>query len=251
MGHPKYKLGCIPDIRNHADEVVSLVKPRIFPPKVDLRLKMPAVYDQGQLGSCTANAAAAVYEYELVKQGLLDWKPSRLMLYYLERELENSISSDSGAMMSDGIKALITTGVCDERIWPYHIAQFRVKPNATAYAQAKNPHHHALKARRLAMTLQDIKASLIGGNPPCLGFAVYSSFYDIGSDGKMPLPQPGENLEGGHEVVVAGYDDTIRAGIIRNSWGPDWGDKGYFYMPYSYMIDQMYAFDYWNISKIA
>lgn len=251
MSHPKYKLGCIRSIVHSSEELVSLPKPSIFPPKISLRDKMPPVYDQGQLGSCTSNAAAGAYEYELMKQGLTDWRPSRLMLYWLERQRENTINSDSGAQMADGILALTQTGICDEKTWPYDISKFTVRPDLEAYAQAKKPHHHALAWRRLAKTVQDIKTSLVNKNPVLIGFSVYESFYDIGHSGMMPLPQPNEALEGGHETLIIGYDDATRTLEVRNSWSADWGDQGHFWMPYSYAIDPQDSYDLLNISKIA
>lgn len=247
----QYKLGCIPDVPDHRDlKFLSVTTPVVFPPFIDLSDHMPAVYDQGQLGSCTANAIGAAFEYELMKQGLKDWMPSRLMIYYLERVLEGTINSDAGAQIRDGIKAISTTGVCQERLWPYIISQFESKPPAVCYSNAQKLHHHALKYRRVNNIMQDIKTSLFNKNPVVIGFVVYQSFYDIGSDGMMPLPQPFERAEGGHAVLAVGYDDNLNRLKIRNSWGRDWGDKGHFYMPYSYVQNPDYAFDFWNISKV-
>ena len=83
---------------------------------VDLRSTCPAVYDQDKLGSCTANAIAAAYEYDQIKQNEKDvFIPSRLFIYYNERKMEGSIDTDSGAEIRDGIKSINVDGVCSSQ----------------------------------------------------------------------------------------------------------------------------------------
>jgi C1A family cysteine protease len=97
-----------------------------LPISVDLRGKMPPVYDQGALGSCTGNALACAFEYD--DKNI--FQPSRLFIYYNERNIEGTVSSDSGALISDGIKSLETYGVCPETLGPYDISKFADKPHA-------------------------------------------------------------------------------------------------------------------------
>src|SRR5438105_15827754 len=104
---------------------------------VDFREACPPVYDQGALGSCTANAIAGALEFDQMKQELADvFEPSRLFIYYNERVMEGTVDEDSGAMLRDGIKTVAKQGAPHEPLWPYVISKFRSKPSAKAYADA-------------------------------------------------------------------------------------------------------------------
>src|SRR5919202_1725560 len=120
---PVQRFGWVPDLPDARDFLYSAPEEVLtaLPKKVDLRKSMPKVYDQGQLGSCTANAIAAAFEFDLLKQGFTDFVPSRLFVYYNERVIEGTVSCDSGAMIRDGIKSVAEQGVCDEASWPYDI----------------------------------------------------------------------------------------------------------------------------------
>jgi C1A family cysteine protease len=218
-----------------------------LPKKVDLRPKMPAVYDQGQLGSCTANAIGAAFEFDQVKEGLKDFVPSRLFIYYNERAMEGTIGTDSGAMIRDGMKSVAKVGVCPETIWPYDIPRFTEKPPKKAYDEAGK--HQAVVYRRVLANLHQMQGCLAAGYPFVFGFSVYESFMSpqVARTGEVPLPPRGEQLIGGHAVVAVGYDDAIQRFIVRNSWGQGWGIKGYCTMPYGYLTDPQLARDFWAI----
>ena len=219
--------------------------PRSLPVKVDLRPKMPPVYDQGNLGSCTANALCGAFGYAVPK-----FMGSRLFLYYNERMLEGTVSQDAGAYLSDGIKCLETYGLCPESEWPYNIGRFTVKPSPKCYKDALL--ERVAKAGNIRNTLADMKHSLSLGLPFVVGFEVYESFEsdEVAKTGIVPMPKPTEQLLGGHAVLVCGYDDGKSMFIVRNSWGTSWGDKGYFYMPYAYLVNSNYTSDLWNITAI-
>src|SRR5689334_14620089 len=123
------KYGWIPDLPDHNDHFYSapLHILKALPPLVDLRPHCPPVYDQGDLGSCTANAIAGAIEFDQIKQQLSEATPSRLFIYYNERVIEHSVSTDSGAMIKDGVKSVAKQGVCAETEWPYIIDQFTLK----------------------------------------------------------------------------------------------------------------------------
>ena len=114
------RFGWIPDRPDHRDFRYAAPGPllKALPRKVDLRKGCPAVYDQGQLGSCTANAIAAGIEFDRLKQDLRDFTPSRLFIYYNERAMEGSVESDAGASIRDGIKSVSKQGDCPESEWP-------------------------------------------------------------------------------------------------------------------------------------
>ncbi|WP_082973476.1 C1 family peptidase [Mycobacterium sp. E2327] len=229
----------LPDARD------MLYMPRLkgtLPPAYDLRPSMPPVYDQGQLGSCTGNAIAAAMEYERDRQGLPDFVPSRLFIYYNERALEGTVSSDSGAMIRDGIKVVNREGVCPETLWPYDIGVFTVKPPKRCYVAAAKDKAVQYEA---IQTLGQLKDAIASNLAVVFGFTVYQSFesQSVAQTGVMPMPKPGEATVGGHAVLAVGYSDPKGHLIVRNSWGPGWGDQGYFYMPYQYLTGSKNASD--------
>jgi C1A family cysteine protease len=233
-----------------------------LPPEADLRPQMPPVYDQGQLGSCTGNAIAGAMEYERDRQGLPDFVPSRLFVYYNERALEGTVSSDSGAVIRDGIKVVNTEGVCPETLWPYNIGMFAVKPPHRCYVAATKDKAVRYEA---VLTLGDLKDAIASNLSVVFGFTVYESFESqaVARTGVMPLPKKGESVVGGHAVLAVGYSDAKRHVIVRNSWGPTWGDQGYFYMPYQYLTGSKassdsspvshanLASDFWAIQAVS
>jgi C1A family cysteine protease len=208
------------------------------------------VYDQGQLGSCTGNAIAAAYEFDVKKQGKKDFLPSRLFIYYNERLMENTIQSDAGAEIRDGIKSIAQYGVCPESYWPYDIRKFANKPPKTAYKSALL--HQAVTYRRVSQTVADLKACLASGIPVVIGFSVYESFEsdEVARTGVLNMPAPGEQLLGGHAVLVVGYDDATGRWLVRNSWGSGWAQAGYFTMPYAYLTDSDLAADFWAVQTV-
>jgi len=218
---------------------------------VDLRSTCPAVYNQDKLGSCTANAIAAAYEYDEIKQNEKDvFIPSRLFIYYNERKIEGSVDTDSGAEIRDGIKSISVDGVCTEDMWKYDITKFTECPTQECYDEAKN--HKSIEYKRVVQSLEQLKQCLIEGFPFVFGFNVYSSFEtkEVAETGDMPMPKEGEELLGGHAVCAVGFDDNRRVFIVRNSWGDIWGDKGYFYMPYAFITNTSLCSDFWTVRKV-
>jgi C1A family cysteine protease len=238
------------DHPDHRDFLYSKVAkkeaPKILPPKVDLRPFCPPVEDQGNLGSCTANALVGAMEFLELKMGRPHVDLSRLFVYYNERVLEHSINYDAGAQIRDGIKTLAAQGVCHEEIWPYNTFKFNRKPPAACYKQGSE--HQILKYYR-ATSLKLIRQSLAAGYPVVFGFTVYESFETekVAKTGIMSMPKENEEAVGGHAVLAVGYDDISSKVIVRNSWGPKWGKQGYFFMPYAYISNPYLADDFWCI----
>lgn len=238
------------DKLDRRDNLFRVAKPVALPPKFSLidSPHMPPVYDQGDLGSCTANAIGCSVDFSLHAQGKAFISPSRLFIYYNERVLENTTDSDSGAEIRDGIKAVNWLGVCPEKLWPYDVKAFTTKPPAEAFTSAllckalkyqKIPQSHATLANALA----------INQRPISFGVVVYDSFEDdaVAVSGNVPLPGHGENQIGGHAIDLVGYDDSRGVYEFRNSWGPDWGIKGYGTLPYAYVHDPQLSSDFWQI----
>ena len=237
----------MPDHRDLQYEVTE-VAAGALPTVVDMRSKCPPVYDQGQLGSCTANSIGGAYAFECLKQALKLEMPARLFIYYNERSLEGTISQDAGAVIRDGLKVVNTLGVPAESLCPYDIAKFTHKPSAAAFkAGLKN-----LVSQYLALdntNLVALKTCLAAGFPFVFGFTVYSSFESeaVAASGIVPMPSKKEAVLGGHAVMCVGYDDTKQVFIVRNSWGSGWGQAGYFTIPYAYLTNKNLASDFWTM----
>jgi len=242
--------GWAPDVPDQRDYLLSAVLrvPAKLPPKVDLRPLCSKIEDQGQLGSCTANALAGALEFLERKDKVSFEDFSRLFIYYDERAVEHTIQSDSGAMIRDGIKTLAKQGVCSEKKWPYIISKFRVKPTPACYKDAAK---HKITSYRRITTLDEMRACLAEGFPFVFGFTVYESFESqaVAKTGVVNMPKKDEQAMGGHAVVAVGYDDAKKIFIVRNSWGEDWGMKGYFTMPYKYVADRNLSDDFWTIRR--
>ena len=222
-----------------------------LPPKVDLRPQCPEVYDQGKLGSCSANAIGAALEFDQMRQKETASTPSRLFIYYNERVMEGTVDSDSGAQIRDGVKSVNQQGAPPETGWQYDIAKFRDKPPKNAYDEAAK--HPSTLYQRLTQTLDQLKGCLASGFPFVFGFVVYESFEskEVASTGEGQLPTAGEKQMGGHAVLAVGYDEDQQRFIVRNSWGPKWGMQGYFTLPYPYVLQATLSSDFWTIRSVA
>ena len=253
INNKKIVLGWKPDLADYRDHKFKAVLNKTLPSKVDLRLQCPIIYDQNELGSCTANALAGAFQFEQLKQikkRSQSFIPSRLFIYYNERVLEGTVNSDAGATLRDGIKTLNAQGVCPETLWKYKIGKFAQKPSATCYASAlKNQLQEYLS---VTPSIPQIKQCLADGYPAVFGFSVYSSFMtdQVAQTGIMPMPQDGDQLEGGHAVMAVGYDNSKSALLVRNSWGKSWGLNGYFWMPYDYTTLAQLTSDFWTIRLV-
>jgi C1A family cysteine protease len=260
MAYQIKRLGWLPDLPDHRD--FSYAAPtavlKKLPAKFDLRSKCPkTVYDQGQLGSCTANAIAGAVEFDQIKQGQKPATPSRLFIYYNERAMEHSIQVDSGAQIRDGIKSVAKQGACPETLWPYDdtpppdedspcpSCKFAQKPPPKCYTEALK--HQILVYRRVPQVLNTLKGCLASGYPFVFGFTCYTNLPFKTKTGDIPMPGAQDHVIGGHAVLAVGYDDAQRKLFIRNSWSKSWGKGGYGSLPYAYVLDGGLADDFWTI----
>lgn len=245
--------GWLPDLPDGRDLLYAAPVEIVakLPKRVDMRKRCPGVYDQKELGSCTANAIGAALEFDQIKQKEAAFTPSRLFIYYNERAMEGTVDSDSGAAIRDGIKTVVKQGACKETpTWPYNIRKFDAKPPKAAYVEGKK--HQAIRYLRLTQALAQLKGCLASGFPFVFGFAVYESFEStrVARTGHAPIPKANEALLGGHAVMAVGYDEAKQWFIVRNSWGTGWGMKGYFTLPYPYLLQPSLSSDFWTIRRV-
>lgn len=218
-------------------------------PSVDLRNFCTPIEDQGNLGSCTGQAVAGAIELLNKKSGK-QTDVSRLFIYYYERLLLGTVNYDSGAYIRDGIKSTNKYGAPLEKFWPYYINQFRTPPSQPAITDAAR---RKVSLYERAIDFNACKNALANGYPVIIGFLVYSSFVgrNVTKTGIMPYPNVArERLLGGHAVLLVGYNDARNHFIVRNSWGVNWGDRGYFYMPYQVIQNTRMSDDFWVIKEV-
>jgi C1A family cysteine protease len=247
-----------PDIRDFKFErmvTLKTLRTATLPAHVYLRRFCSQITDQGQLGSCTANALTNLLEYNECANGRggKQFKDlSRLFVYYNERTLEGTAGQDAGAELRDGIKSLATYGVCPETEWPYVENKFAMPPTAQCYGDAIPYKIHSYYTLN---TLTDMRVSLANGHPFVFGFTVYESFESdaVANTGIVQMPQAREQVLGGHAVMAMGYNDAQQRFLVKNSWGKDWGLKGelggYFTLPYGYFTDPNLSSDFWTVVK--
>jgi C1A family cysteine protease len=248
------RYGWVRDLPDHRDFLFTAptMVQAALPAKADLRRHFPPPYDQGQLGSCTANAIAGVLHFDELKEKMPHpFAPSRLFIYYNERVIEGTVDSDSGAQLRDGVKAVSKLGACPEPEWPYDIVKFTDRPPANVFKDARKD--VARNYLRIPQVLSQMKGCLAAGYPFVFGFTVYESFESaaVAKSGMVPMPKGSEKVLGGHAVCAAGYDDSKQVFIVRNSWGRKWGKRGYCFMPYAYLTDAQLASDFWTLRQIT
>jgi C1A family cysteine protease len=244
------RYGWLPDLPDVRDHLSPLAAAHVALPEiVDMRPEMPPVYDQGELGSCTGNACAAVLEYTRRAEGLPDFIPSRLMLYYGARVLEGTTAHDAGAQIRDVIKSAAKWGACPEPEWPYDIDRFADKPTPQAYADALKD--RAIGYRRVPQDLDHIRSVLADGDPIIFGATLYEPFESPQVARTGIVPMPSGSVVGGHAIVIVGYDHPHRHFIVRNSWGASWGLSGYCLFPYDYLLNDHLADDFWRINLVT
>lgn len=232
-----------PDGRDYR---LSALRIGTLPPSVDLEERCPPVEDQGHIGSCTANAGTSAVEFITKPYVPL----SRLFLYFATRVwIENDLpTDDNGAFIRDVMKALATYGVCKESLMPYDLTKWTFAPSEEAKAEALD---RQIVEYRRCDSLDSIKFCLSEGFPAEGGFDVPESFMgeEAARTGIVKELAPGERFAGGHAVLFVGYDDATQMLKFQNSWGKAWGQRGFGFLPYSYVLSGN-ATDFWTIRMV-
>lgn len=272
----------LPDLRDFTDaepEIAKMAKKlglptgekhMALPATVDLKTWCSPVENQMSLGSCTAHAAVGIVEYFQRRAFGKHIEGSRLFVYKATRNLMQ-VTGDTGAWLRNTMGALRLCGVADEKYWPYtdDIPAFDKEPPSFVYAVADNYEalryfcHDPLGANLAGSTvLAKVKKYLAAGIPSMFGFWGFPSFSSCDLKGGIPYPCPGEHAQWGHAIVAVGYDDgkkikntkcnktTTGALLIRNSWGTTWGDQGYGWLPYDYVVNKL-ALDFWSLLRMG
>jgi C1A family cysteine protease len=239
-----------PDERDHFFSVPK--GRRALPGLVDLRSEAPPVYNQHSLNSCSANAIAAAIRFDHRRggdPGALN--PSRLFIYFNERSIEDLVAQNVPVSLRDGYKTLARVGVCAEDDWPYRVGHFARRPPRSCYHRAVV--HRAIAYKRVRQDLRHIRHCLAEGYPFTVGISVYESFQSdaVKRTGIVPMPRRGERMLGGHAVLVVGYDDSRKHVIVQNSWGARWGDRGFFFLPYAFLLNPDHAWDLWTVRRMS
>ncbi len=269
-------MGWIPDVPSVLDYTTghSAVQPMLAktalpsipaaPVRVDLRQYFPPVWDQHELGACTAHAAAALVGYFEKKAMGRTTDVSRMFIYKATRDLTGA-TGDTGAYLRTTMEALAIFGAPPENYWPYDGSpaasnkRLDAEPSAFCYAFARNfasTTYFRLDPANATpeQVLGSIKAHLAAGFPSMFGFPAYDEYMNAGPDGKVAFPTATSQLNGGHANVAVGYDDQLTIGadtgavLVRNSWGTGWGMQGYAWLSYKY-VTQGLAVDWWSVVK--
>ena len=232
----------------------NTVDTKILPNSVDLRRGnlLPPAFDQLSLGSCASNATSNALRFLLKRDKKREFIPSRLFIYYFSRLLQNTINEDSGCSIRECMKAIATYGCCSENLWPYKINDFTKIPPEQC-KKAGLTHTKNFKYMSVNQNLKSIKNALAQGFPIIFGISIYESFdtENVLKSGKVPLPNISvENSLGGHAILLVAYDDVTRIFTFLNSWGVGTldnpiGDKGFFTIPYDYVLNPNLASDFW------
>ena len=207
----------------------------------DVQMISSPILDQGNLGSCVSNASYALFYIRSIGKISL----SRLQLYMTSRAIDgSSLTEDTGSTIRGCMKAVSKYGLTNEKIWSYDILNFDKLAPSDAFTNLYKLTNFIYTF--IKQDLKSIKEVLASGKPILIGITIYSSFESNNAINYGIIPMPNttkEELLGGHAILLIGYDDKTKVFKFQNSWSTLWGDKGYGYIPYDYILNNNLAFD--------
>ena len=241
--------GWIPDLPDLRDRYYEIEPSALvtLPSEIDLREDCSPIENQGDLLTCTPIAITGALEYLEKKTGARFVHLSRLFIYYSARSLSTNQPTDTGVAIRDAVKAVAKYGVCSEEAWSYDEKKVDVRPLPSCYEHAAA--NKVTSYRRLKRKLDDMRTCLAERYPFVAGFTMYTSFLSPGVErtGVIPMPGSDDVSQGGHAVLAVGYNDANKQFLVRNSQGKNWGDRGYGFLPYEYLLDADLSEDFWTI----
>ena len=248
---PKSKFtGHIPDIPDDRDHRIPLVMCD-FRTGTNLRRYCPPIYNQGELGCCVGFATTLLHSFVQIKELKANpFRPSELYVYYHARLKEGTVDQDAGCQIRDAVKSMAGYGVCPEYMHSYldYQKKFKIHPDNTSLIEGSK--HRINKYINLHQTEGEILTILGLGFPIACAIQLYDSFESdkVASNGLVSLPTASEGCVGGHAVNIVGNIPEKRLFIMRNHWDTDWGDQGYFYLPYDYILNPNLTSDFWCVT---
>lgn len=204
----------------------------------DLRKYFSVIKDQGEQGACASFSLVSVFEYFLSNEISKTEDLSEAFVYYNARERAGDTNSDSGATLQNIIKTMTDNGVCVEELCPYNEKEYSQKPTEEAYSDGAK--RKVISALNVPTDVNTIKSAINEGYPVVASFRVFDSLAKS-TAGFVSMPTEKErssDKEDYHAMVICGYSDKQGYFIVRNSWGKDFGDNGYCYIPYAYIRDK-------------
>lgn len=225
-------------------KIKAAVKPAKFIQKMELQ------FDQGPANSCVGNGVSSLIWALHILTGLSKFTASRLFIYYNARKMIGEQNQDNGCVIRDAIKSINTEGACSEGTWAYDLKKLRTAPDSKSYVEGEK--HQSIRYEKINRNIEDMKTCLFEGYPFVLGFRVPKSFSspETRKTGIIKTPTATEPLNSGHCMVAIGWDDSLKALICQNSYGPNWGDKGKAYLSYAAINNPKWSGDFWTIREI-
>lgn len=244
--------GCLIESTPSAAPAIQFASSGGLPERVDLRAMCSPVENQGNVGSCTANAAVGALEYHMRVARMPEVDLSRLYVYYNARRLSRKESEDCGAFISHVMASVMAFGACPERMWPYVEAMWPTEPGAPCYEAGGN-----LTGVSYARVARDsgMKVALVNGLPVVFGISLPGDMLhrEGWETGRIRRPQGAfpPSPHSGHAMLIVGYDDSLQSWLVRNSWGTDYGEGGYVWIDYEVMRAYSHPHEFWTIGAIS
>jgi C1A family cysteine protease len=241
--------GCLFETSRKAAAPTLTVQRGAAPDRIDLRQYCSPVEDQGQTNSCTANACAGALEYHQRRMGGAFTDISRLYVYYNARKMADTQGQDTGSFIHHVMASVLAHGACEEAVWPFDLSLVLQPPPREAYQNATS--HEAVQYARAPLGQPALQA-LAAGLPVVFGTFIPSRFFDEAAKTGM-MPSPDGSMEppaGGHAMLLVGYDLPSRTWLVRNSWGSNWADGGYFRVPFATLEAYSIPDQFWTIGAI-
>lgn len=250
-----YKSSWIPDKVDDRDFMYSSNSELFVPIEVSkivsLKKWCSPVETQKHHGSCVGNAATNAIELNRIRDGLEHVDFSRMFVYYNSRIFHSAVLKDEGTQIRYALSSINGIGVCRTYLWPYVSENINKRPSWNAYREAYKTRISAYYSIKGDYTeiIEQIEHAIRSGNPVLFGCLVYSDFCSgkLQKGGIARIPGDDENYVGGHAMLIVGFDSERRLLEVKNSWGIDWANNGYCWIPYDYLKPSR-ASDFWVLT---